>query len=820
MLTKILRYFGITILVSFCFYAVHINFLFNYRDTKAIEDSADSSTYRLRQLISFFEDRFYDYRMNLNIKKVTDEVLKPSIDATNELIEKYNQKVKEAKNADQVKAAQIELEKLKKEQITPFEDELLEKYYVSKHQILATIDDESIEAIGRFPWSRSFWAKFIDRMNELGAKVLSFDVVFAQEQNYCPGQPSPDKELAQAIARFQKDHDGDEQPDRRVLLSYGLTPYQDEGPANLPEILYYNIIDSEIDPLLKFDVDFINQANFPNSILANDTINPGVGFIEAREDLDGIIRQYPVLANIADVATFDPQNRYKETMPFPSLGLSAYIHYTGERPKLITSPDNLYLKVNKGNLNIDQYGQTQVRWFGDIEKFIEIKIKDIMDEKADVNELKRKIEGKIVYVGSNAFGAHDLRHTPVNAMMPGVYFHMNFTEMLLENYYFKVRGDSLKLSWIILLSSTLAIFIFMLFGNAIIDLVAVTFIAGGLFYYDTYYLTPEGYKITLFFVLLSVVSVYSWNTFINFYLSTKEKKQIKGTFSRYVAPSIVDQMLSNPDKLKVGGEKKNITVFFSDVRDFTSISEALSPTQLSVCLNQYMGVMTDLLFESNGTLDKYIGDAIVAYWGAPLDVENHAYHAVKTALKMIEVLPQVNEKFKEQGFPKFEHGIGLNTGECSVGNMGSDKIFAYTALGDNMNLGARLESLCKFYGVQLNISSYTLEAIPEDLRKELKYRIIDKVRVKGKTLPVTMYEVYHSFHHLMTNPEDHQKYLQGFEAYQTQHFEEAIALLSEIDQKYAGVEKVSKIVIDRCKKYLIDPPGQDWDGVYTHTTKG
>ena len=187
---------------------------------------------------------------------------------------------------------------------------------------------------------------------------------------------------------------------------------------------------------------------------------------------------------------------------------------------------------------------------------------------------------------------------------------------------------------------------------------------------------------------------YSWNTFLNFYLTNGEKSAIRGTFSSFVSPAVVDQMLDNPDMVKVGGERKNITVFFSDVRDFTSISEKLTPEELAHALNIYMGAMTDIIFQNQGTLDKYIGDAIVAFWALPLTLKIMLTTPVRRARKMIEKLPEVNERFKEEGLPLFKHGIGLNTGDCSVGNMGSDNIFQYTALGDNMNLGARLECPC------------------------------------------------------------------------------------------------------------------------------
>ena len=229
-------------------------------------------------------------------------------------------------------------------------------------------------------------------------------------------------------------------------------------------------------------------------------------------------------------------------------------------------------------------------------------------------------------------------------------------------------------------------------------------------------------------------------------------------------------MLKDPEKLKVGGAKMDITCLFSDVRDFTSISEGLSATELSHSLNMYMGRMTDIVFDTKGTLDKYIGDAIVAFWGAPLEIGNHAQFAVEGAIQMMEALPAINEEFKKLNRPEFKVGIGLNSGECSVGNMGSDRIFSYTALGDNMNLGARLESLCKHYGAQILISEYTLARI--DTTK-IKYRPIDKVIVKGKTTPVQIYEVLHAYHYLTKDPEAFSFYMTAYSLFMKKQFQEA-----------------------------------------------
>jgi adenylate cyclase len=325
--------------------------------------------------------------------------------------------------------------------------------------------------------------------------------------------------------------------------------------------------------------------------------------------------------------------------------------------------------------------------------------------------MKALLEGKIVFLGSTATGAHDLRPSPVDGAMPGVFAHMNIVHMLLHKYFYKPSDQSVQYSFILLILGSFIFWAASRMKYASIDLIALVGTIAGSFYLDRYYFMPEGYELKLFYCYFCFIAAYSWNTFLNFSEANKEKKQVRGTFARYVAPTIVDEMLKDPEKLVVGGFRRDITCLFSDVRDFTSISEGLSPTELAQSLNMYMGKMTDIVFETRGTLDKYIGDAIVAFWGAPLEIGNHAQFAVEGALKMMDNLPAINEEFRRLGRPEFHVGIGLNSGECNVGNMGSSRIFSYTALGDNMNLGARLEGLCKYYGTQILISEYTLSRI-------------------------------------------------------------------------------------------------------------
>ncbi len=667
--------------------------------------------------------------------------------------------------------------------------------------ILAAIDDHSLNKIGRWPWSRVKQAQIIDKLGTFGAKIIAFDVFYSEPEIACNAE-NPDKVFLESIKKFQSN------PGKKVILPFSVDRID---PKEINEELQFKETPEQ---LLNFmlggqqsaalQTTLVGKKVYPIPLLANS--EAGISHIEAEADSDGVFRHYSLVANI-------------DSFYYPSFALQAYQFYTGDQPKVdIPNIDNAKVSIKPGTTYLNFNGETKVRWLGGLDHFPVVSIYDIINANDGDLEMKNIFNNKIVFVASTAFGAHDFRNTPVDSTLPGVVFHMNMVNMLLDGRFFVSENDSAKVSWIILAVGTTCIVGVMFFGNAILDFVVVNFLLISFFLLDTYYFIPRGYNNRLFFCLSSVVLCYSWSTFLHFYQSNKEKKKIKGTFSRYLAPSIVNDLLKNPDKVKLGGEKKNITVFFSDVRDFTSISEKLTPEQLSHCLNLYMTMMTDTLFEHKGTLDKYIGDAMVAYWGAPVELEHHSYWAIKGAIQMIERLPLINEEFKLNGFPTFKHGIGLNTGDCSVGNMGSNQIFSYTALGDNMNLGARLESLCKYYGVQLNISEYTKNAIPADLAQEFTFRTLDKVRVKGKENALTIYEVLHPSHMLYKDHETLKRHEEAFELYLNQKFNEAENIFHQLHEKYPD-DKSFKRMYQICKDFKEVPPPPGWDGTYTHKEK-
>ncbi len=757
MISKVIRITGLVLILLASGAGILLSDTSYFRDISNNPNASefDKKMFKISNFASFFEGRFFDIRSSITIKK--DKA-------------------------------------------------------IDQNMVLATIDDESIQKIGRFPWTRTVYVQLLDKLKSFGAKIVGFDVFFYEPERSFDGI-EPDTEFAKAIARFQ------EKDGNRVIIPYskGDPERIDDLYKDLPEQLYSFLFTAKENGSLFYIP--LGKSQFPTPKIANIE-NLGLAYIGAVSDGDGIFRHYPTIINFPQVEEISEGQKEIINFYLPTFSLLTYMLYTGDQPNLEIFP-NLggLLKIKNGSLTLNNAGESKIRWSGGPKIFKNVKIIDILNAKDDDEKMKNTFNEKIVFIASTAFGAHDFRHTPVDSQLPGIYYHMNLLKMLLDGKFYKPQDDSAKLSWSILAIGSVLMIGMMLFGNAIADLFTMILLSTGVFLLDTYYLIPQGYEVKLFYCMFSIISCYSWTTFLNFYLTSKEKAKIKGTFSRYVSPSIVNEMLSDPSKLKVGGQKKNITVFFSDVRDFTSISEKLTPEQLSTCLNQYMGKMTDIIFENYGTLDKYIGDAIVAFWGAPVDVENHAYHAVKASLQMIEVLPQINEDFKKQDFPLFKHGIGLNTGECSVGNMGSDQIFAYTALGDNMNLGARLEALCKFYGVQLNISEYTLNAIPENLRSEFTYRLLDKVRVKGKTEPVTIYEVFHSTHSFKIDDDALKEYNKGLDLYYSQNFSAAKNIFHDLHVKYPE-DKASKRFMENCQNFIDVPPTPDWDGVHTHTTKG
>ncbi len=324
----------------------------------------------------------------------------------------------------------------------------------------------------------------------------------------------------------------------------------------------------------------------------------------------------------------------------------------------------------------------------------------------------------------------------------------------------------------------------------------------------------QGIWLNAVYPLLTMVIVYTAVTVYRYIVEEREKRKIRGAFSFYVTPSVVNEMLKNPDKLKLGGDKKELSVLFSDIRGFTTLAEEMEPEALVHLLNEYLTEMTDVVFEFDGLLDKYIGDAVMAVWGAPLEQTDHPVRACRTALKMLDRLSKMQQQWEAEGTPRLDIGIGINTGSMVVGNMGSERRFDYTVMGDSVNLASRLEGINKEYGTQVVISEFTYDWVKDDFF----CRELDAVRVKGRAKPVKIYELLA----LRSEPDPRveiiEPFSRGLHHYRAQEWKTAEAEFNEVLARLPK-DFAAQLYLQRITSLREDPPEPGWDGVFTMTRK-
>jgi adenylate cyclase len=415
-----------------------------------------------------------------------------------------------------------------------------------------------------------------------------------------------------------------------------------------------------------------------------------------------------------------------------------------------------------------------------------------------------------VLIGPTAIDLQDYYLSPVSAgvRMAGVEVHANNIQTLITGKF--LRDQSNLSLWLTLFGLLLLnLFVFnklrVRFAVPLFVFELASVLVAGIVAYEFLIFVNVVYPILT--VLLSFIGVF----LLRFILEQKERKFIEGAFGHYVNQEVVDQILKDPSTLELGGAKREITTFFSDIAGFTSISEKMEPAQLVDFLNGYLGEMTTIILNQKGTLDKYEGDAIMAYWGAPLPSDDHAKRACMAALENQKKLAEMRIEWEKQGLPPIHVRIGLNTGEAIAGNMGSENRFDYTVMGDNVNLASRLESINKQYDSELMVSEYTYEPVKDDF----VFRELDQIRVKGKEKPVRIYELVALVGEV---PAEKQSviaaFAEGLALYRQKAFTEALAKFQSIEN-----DAPSAVFAKRCSAFIKNPPTEDWDGVYTFTVK-
>jgi adenylate cyclase len=472
-------------------------------------------------------------------------------------------------------------------------------------------------------------------------------------------------------------------------------------------------------------------------------------------------------------------------------------------------------------------GTVLLRFFGSqnsrpfaIPKFSVARVSAHLNALSRVYEMNEThpLEKKLVIVGPTALAVYDLRPNPVQKDGGGVYIHANMAARILEAFKKGtspvMRYASLTNNLLVLVFSVLLVCLLTISMGGFKGVWFYIVLIAGLIYFDIKIFHDEGIVFESFSVLLSsifaLVSVLAYK----YFTEERDRAFVKGAFEKYVSPDVVGSIIADPKKLNLGGERRELSVLFSDVRGFTNISERMGAAELAKFMNDYLTPMTEIVLEERGTIDKYMGDAIMAIFGAPIGYDTHAQQAVKAGLRMLARLEELKVGWKEKGLPPIDIGVGVNTGEMSVGNMGSTRIFSYTVMGDAVNLGSRLEGLTKEYDVKFIVSEFTRAKLGD----EFVLRELDRVKVKGKDTPVTIFEVMG----LSSDPRAEQwrawatRFEEALNLYYAQKFDEASKIFWELDdQKLPTAE----LYVKRCALWAQNPPPASWDGSWTMKTK-
>jgi len=468
--------------------------------------------------------------------------------------------------------------------------------------------------------------------------------------------------------------------------------------------------------------------------------------------------------------------------------------------------------VAVGDIRIptNESGRLLINYLGPPRTFPHYPIADILSGKIPPDTFR----DKIVLVGATAIGIYDLRVTPFSSTFPGVEIHATVIDNILHRNFLTHSSLTRFFDFcaIILFGLLMGLLIPRLrpiTGMITAFLIVMAFVAVNVFaffYFNLWF--------NLVYPFVTMTTTYLGITMYHYFKEEREKKKIRGAFQYYMTASVINEMLKDPSKLKLGGDKKELSVLFSDIRGFTTISETLTPEELVKLLNEYLTAMTNQVFHYDGLLDKYMGDAIMAVFGAPLTQPDHAKRACLTALAMMKELKRLQEKWKQEGRPAFDIGIGINSGDMVVGNMGSEMRFDYTVMGDMVNLGSRLEGTNKEYGTNIIVSEFTYEMVKDIMC----CRELDGVRVKGKVKPVKIYELLGEKKDQPECQEMMDVFSRGLGLYREGKWDEAIAVFQKVLAIRPG-DGVSKMYVERCRNLREHPPAMPWDGVFVMTKK-
>ena len=709
--------------------------------------------------------------------------------------------------------------------------------------VIVGIDDKTLQTIGSYPLPRSQYALLVRQLKQGGARVVAFDVTFptaassealdALARLRREIGPSAPAGLQNKVQQLEQESDVDAQfaaalkDTGNVVLGH-LFLGAERSKFTDPKLAeaYFDIVWAKAFPqVLKVksgnhDFDLSRawiqgggpvaagvEANLPKLAEAAASY----GFFNIAPDADGTIRRALFVI------------RYQDQDFFPSLALQVLRQYENipdqQIAAYISAEGMERIQFGDHELHPWQNGSALINYVGPYHSYPHYSMADVLRGVVPADTFR----DKIVFVGGTALGIGDLRNTPFEKQgsgYMGVEIHANILDNLLHSAEpqrtFLIRGfpeEIVDIGFIAFFGVGLGLW----FGRMrpLIATLTAMAVLGAFLWFVYFGFVHWGRWYSFLVPAATLVGSYASITSFRVIHEEREKRKIRKTFSQYLSPGVIALIEKDPQKyIRPGGEVRDLTVMFSDIRDFTSLSEGLTPDDLVNLLNQYLTVMTDILFRNLGTLDKYIGDAIMAFWGAPYPQTDHAVRACRAALEMLGVLNKLRAKWEAQGRPPLDIGVGINTGLMLVGNMGSAKRFNFTIMGDNVNLASRLEGINKQFATRLIISEATYLAVHE----HFVARELDLIRVKGKMKPVKIFELLGPTSDLEIHRDRVERFQKGLEKYRSGEWKRALETFEELTTDYPQ-DAPSHIFIKRCQDLLEQPPQGAWDGVYVMETK-
>lgn len=647
--------------------------------------------------------------------------------------------------------------------------------HASKNIILILIDQQSLDVYAdeqglSWPWPREMYAYLLEYCRRAGAKAVGFDLFFSETSSWGEADDMVFAESMQAanIAFLPAFFSSQEQTAK-------------DDPAFLLKDLSVDHIPFTVDEIIS-----MQSVTLPIELYLNSARD--LGNVNFSPDKDGIYRRLPLVI------------KYQDRL-FPSLPWTMVSFIRKERPFTKIPVDR------HGNMVLNYHGPTDVYPLYSAAAVINsfAQLEAGQEPQISLDELR----DKIILVGGSAPGLLDLRPTPFSPVAPGVGIQAVAIDNLLSEDFIRIPPVGILLLFIAFISILTGIV-----TSVLPKIIHIIFFAAGIFLlplvlaYLAYFL-----GIWLEFVApeFAVLTAFTAATLANYNVEGKKKRFIKNVFQYYLSPHVIENMIEDPSKLRLGGERKEISSFFSDLAGFTSISESLSPEDLVHLLNAYLSEMTDIILDTGGTLDKYEGDAIIAFWNAPVDQTDHALRAAKAAVLCQKRLAEIRGPFKDKFGHELHMRIGLNSGQAVVGNMGAENRFDYTAMGDTVNLASRLEGACKQYHIPILMGESTYDQI----RDVYAAREIDLIRVLGKKKPVHVYEPVEEMEKI--SPEKLkgiQVFHEGLNAYRKRDWSSALDLFSSL-----GDDRAAQVYVERINILKKEPPPSDWTGVFELKSK-